>query len=330
MPPAKPNSAPRTPPGQKPLPEVVDPKWLLKALAICLVAALICVYGTLCALFYQGRWQLVLHPSHTVDRTPASAGLVYSDVHFDAAETGQPRLTAWWIAASPQAGFASRYADYTILYLHDGSGSLADTVPTLARLHSAGLNVFAIDYRGFGTSDASVHPTQERMSEDTTAALEYLTQTRHISPLKIIPYGTGLAASLAASLANSHTSLPAIILDNPNPDPASTAVAAYPSAIIPVRLLFRNQFEIAAPLATLATPKFLIAGGPNSASPAPDSNPLQILFRQAHSPSFAITLPPDGAEQAYQVALARFLDQYLVASRMPGNGTVDSDRHTKK
>lgn len=330
MPPAKPNSAPRTPPGREPPLEVVDPKWLLKALAICVFAAMICAYGTLCVLFYQGRWQLVLHPSHAVDRTPASAGLVYSDVHFDAAETGQPRLTAWWIAASLQAGFAPRYADYTILYLHDGSGSLADTVPALARLHSAGLNIFAIDYRGFGASDASVHPTQERMSEDTTAALEYLTQTRHISPLKIIPYGTGLAASLAASLANSHTSLPAIILDNPNPDPASTAAAVHPSAIIPVRLLFGNQFEIAAPLATLATPKFLIAGGPNSASPAPDSNPLQILFRRARSPSFAITLPPVGAEQAYQVALARFLDQYLVTSRMPSNGTVGSDRRVKE
>jgi len=30
----------------------------------------------------------------------------------------------------------------------------------LANLHRAGFNVFAIDYRGFGASDNSVHPAQ--------------------------------------------------------------------------------------------------------------------------------------------------------------------------
>ncbi len=329
MPSRKPHTAPRTPPRRnppKPALEVVDPRWLLKALAICVFAALICAYAALCLLFYQGRWQLVLHPSHIVDRSPASAGIVYSDVHFDAAEAGQPRLTAWWIPASPQAGLAARYAAYTILYLHDGSGSLSDTVPMLARLHSAGLNVFAIDYRGFGASDASVHPTQERMSEDTDAALEYLTQTRHTPPGNIIPYGAGLAASLAADLANSHADLPAVILDNPNSDPASTAAATHPSPIIPVRLLFGNQFDIAAPLATLAAPKLLIAGGPNSTPPTPDTSRLQVLFKHAHSPSFAVSLPADAAGQAYQTALARFLDQYLVAPPTPTTGPVRSDK----
>lgn len=311
MPTSKPHSAPRTPPGQKPPLEVVDPKWLLKALAICVVAALVCAYATLCLLFYQGRWQLVLHPSHIVDRTPASAGLVYSEVHFDAAETGQPRLTAWSIPAVPQAEFVSRYAAYTILYLHDGSGSLSDTVPMLARLHSAGLNVFAIDYRGFGASEASPHPTQERMSEDTAAALKYLIQTRHVPSRNIIPYGVGLGAPLAANLANSHADLPGVVLDNPDPDPAATAAVAHPSGVIPTRLLFGHQFEIAAMLVKLATPKLLIAGGPDVATSAPDSNRLQVLFKQAHSPSFTVTLPRVHADQAYQAALTRFFDQYL-------------------
>src|ERR1039458_7757632 len=107
-------------------PEIVDPVWLIKALALSLAAALICGYATVCLLYYQGEWQLILHPSRIVDRTPASTSLLYTNVPFDAAETGQPRLTAWWIPAqSPtQPGAA-----FTVLYLHDGSGSLADTVP---------------------------------------------------------------------------------------------------------------------------------------------------------------------------------------------------------
>ena len=271
MPPTKPRPPIRPLPPRNEAPEVVNPIWLLKALAVCVVAALICGYATLCFLFYQGSWQFALHPSHAVDRTPAQAGVAFSDIHFDASETGQPRLTGWWIPAATDAGFQPRYSAYTVLYLHDGSGSLADTVPTLTHLHSAGLNVFAFDYRGFGASDSSSHPSAESMAQDSSAALEYLIGTRHIAAGNIVPYGVGLGASLAANLAQAHTDLPALILDNPDPDPASTATAQRPSHIVPVRLLFGSQFDIATPIATLKTPKLLIAGGPNSSIPALDT-----------------------------------------------------------
>jgi pimeloyl-ACP methyl ester carboxylesterase len=292
---------------------VVNPVWLLKALAVCVIAALLCGYATLCFLFYQGDWQLVLHPSHTVDRTPAQVGLAYSSIRFDASETGQPRLTGWWIPAAAEAGFQRRYSAYTVLYLHDGSGSLSETVPTLAHLHAAGLNVFAFDYRGFGGRDSSSHPSAESMAQDSGAALEYLTGTRHIAARSIVPYGVGLGASLAANLAQAHTDLPAIVLDNPDPDPASTAAAQRPSHIVPVRLLFGKQFNISTPIASLKTPKLLIAGGPNSALPAWDTARLQTLFQKAVSPRFTVTLPPRNGDAEYQAALNRFLDQYLPA-----------------
>ena len=313
MPAAK-RPAPRNtlaPPPKYP-PEIVDPAWLLRAIGLCLVAALICAWLTACLLVYQGEWQLVLHPSHTIEQTPAAVGLPYSDIAFGASETGQPRLTGWWIPAESQAGFQAKYAAYTVLYLHDGSGSLSNTVPMLGRLHRAGLNVFAIDYRGFGASDASVHPSSVRMTEDAAAALEYLTSTRHIPAGDIIPYGTGLGASLAAGLALGHPELPAVILDNPDPDPAATAVAAHPSKLIPVRLFFGDQFDIAKPIATDTTPKLLVAGSLNSDG-THDLRRVQTLFKGAASPSFTLTLPPGNDESGFQAALSRFLDQYLPA-----------------
>jgi uncharacterized protein len=298
-------------PPPKNLPETVDPRWLLQAIAWSVAAALVCAWLTACLLVYQGEWQLVLHPSRTVDRTPASAGLAYSDVRFGASETGQPRLTAWWIPAEPGPGFQPKYAAFTVLYLHNGSGSLSNTVAALARLHRAGLSVFAIDYRGFGASDASVHPSDLRMAEDSAAALDYLTSTRHIPARNIVPYGTGLGASLAARLAHDHPDLPTVILDNPVPDPASTAVAAHPSRLIPVRLLFGGQFDIAGPIATLSTPKLLIAGGTNAIDAGRNLPAIQTLFSHAASPRFAVTLPRDNDEPDYQAALSRFLDQNL-------------------
>ena len=42
-----------------------DPLWLIKAIAFTILVALFCGYLTLCLLFYQGQWQLVLHPTRT-------------------------------------------------------------------------------------------------------------------------------------------------------------------------------------------------------------------------------------------------------------------------
>lgn len=313
-----PRASTRTTPATKSRPdaqqasvEVIDPGWLLKALAICFVGALVCAYATLCLLFYQGSWQLVLHPKHEVGRTPAAAGIAYSSVRFDASETGQPRLSGWWIPASSGAGALPRFAALTVLYLHDGSGSLSDTVPMLTQLHEAGINVFAFDYRGFGASDSSTHPSASRMMEDSAAALDYLTGTRHISASTIIPYGAGLGASLAVGLAHAHPELPAVILDNPDPNPASTALAERPSRIVPVRLLFGSQFEVAAPLADLATPKLLLAGGPGHPAGHANLPSLQDLFRKAASPKLAVTLPAGAGAEQYQSAISRFLDEYV-------------------
>jgi pimeloyl-ACP methyl ester carboxylesterase len=303
--------------------EVVDPRWLIQALGLTILAAIFCAWLALCLLVYQGEWQLVLHPSHTIDLTPARVNLPFEQIRFDAGATGQPRLTGWWIPAESTASMSisslrppsiAKYRGYTILYLHDGAGSLSASLFMLTRLHAAGINVFAIDYRGFGASDSSAHPTEARMAEDSAAALDYLTSLRHIAAQTIVPYGVGLGASLAANLAREHPVLPAVILDNPVPDPTAVALAAQPSHVIPVRFLFHERFDIAKPLSTLNTPKLLIAGGNNSNAPG-EVRALQALYRKAASPSLAVTLPPTNYDDAYQAALSRFFDEYLPAAR---------------
>ncbi|HEY5055127.1 MAG TPA: alpha/beta fold hydrolase [Acidobacteriaceae bacterium] len=290
--------------------EVVSPVWLGKALALTFAVALLCAYLTACLLFYQGVWQLVLHPSHTVDRTPEAAGLPFTSVHFGDFSTGTPHLTGWWVPAetTPQTAAGPRHPALTILYLHSGSGSLSDTLPSLTLLHQTGLNVFAIDYRGFGASDASAHPDAGLMAQDAAAALDYLVNTQHVAGTSIVPMGAGVGASLAVQLARDHPELPAVILDNPDPDPAGTAAAASPSKIIPIRLLFGDRFAIAGPLAHLTTPKLLIAGGRSASSPATAS--LADLFPRAADPKYTVTLPSAGSDTALQDALRRFLDRY--------------------
>jgi pimeloyl-ACP methyl ester carboxylesterase len=262
----------------------VDPRWLVKMLGLTIIGALLCGYLTLCGLFYQGQWQFVLHPNAGSSSTPATLGLPFQDVHFHYTETGQPQLHGWWIPADKGA----RHAQDTVLYLHGGDGSLSGTLPRLKELHDAGLNVFAFDYRGYGqkTSDqpADPHPNERRMTEDTTAAWLYVTQTRSIPETQIIPCGQGVGGSLAVQLVTDHPGIPAFILEDPVYDTVSQVRQDPRATLIPVRLLFHERFEIAKPLATLQTPKLIVR--PNGLSVA-------------------------DAASARAQSLSRFLDEYL-------------------
>jgi hypothetical protein len=287
-----------TPPQPAP-PDVVSPIWLIKAIALTIVAALLCGYLTLCLLFYQGQWQLVLHPTRTSASPASIAGIPFDFIRFGPDESATPQLTGWWIPAAP----GSRYAPITILFLPEGNGSLANSIPILASLHNLGLNIFAFDYRGYGQS-APARPSQQSMTEDTDTAWQYLTTTRAISAQRIVPYGTGAGTSLATRLASNHNTIPALILDTPRADLLNVAIRDPRAKLLPVRLLFHERFPLAEPLSTLHTPKLLL-----SRTTAPDQT-----FLRASDPRFTVELASP-SEALYNQSLTRFLDQYVAVTK---------------
>jgi pimeloyl-ACP methyl ester carboxylesterase len=269
--------------------------WLVKAIAVTIVAALFCGYLTFCLLFYQGQWQLVLHPTRTSTAPASIAGIPYELIHFGPDESATPQLTGWWIPSAPGA----RYARTTILFLPGSDGSLTDSIATLTSLHNVGLNIFAFDYRGYGQS-APTHPSQLNMSHDADSAWQYLTTSRAIPAQQIIPYGTGVGAAIAIKLAADHNTIPALILDAPHADLLEVAQRDPRSRLIPVRLLFHERFPLAQPLTTLKTPKLLLSR----------TTSLDESFLRASDPKLTVELP-SLSETPYTQSLIRFLDQYL-------------------
>jgi len=304
--PRNPKRTPNPPQPSNAPPEIVDPRWLLKALGATLLAAAVLAYLTLCLLLYQGSWQRFLSPSHLIDKTPAAASIPFSPIRFDAAETGTPRLAGWWIP-SP----SGNPLDPTILFLHDGAGSLSTTVPTLILLHQANVNIFAFDYRGFGQSDPT-RPNEARMSEDASAALRYLLETRHLNASQIIPYGQGLGAVFAAKIAASEPQIPALIIDNPDPFIYTRVASENRARFLPMTVLIRDRFDLAAALSGSAKPKLLLANSPDSSSSPDRAAANQEFFRTVPTPKFTVTFPPH-AGNAYVESINRFLDQYLPA-----------------
>jgi hypothetical protein len=277
-------------------PLLVDPRWLLKALGLVFALAVILTYVTLCFLYAQGQWQLVLHPSRSLAATPASLGLSFTEVHFADDASGQPQLDGWWIPADP-----ANPTGATALMLHSGDGSMSNALPRALTLHNEHLNVLVFDYRGYGRSNGR-HPVESTMRADSASALAFLTFTQHIAPSNIVVYGSGIAASLAVQLAAAHPDIPALILDAPDGDFAERARTDPRSRLIATRWFFNQTFPLADPLNTLPTPKLLISY--TSASKPP------LALQRAADPKMTIEVASP-SDPALQTGIQRFLDLYL-------------------
>jgi uncharacterized protein len=276
---------------QQPLTSI---RWIAGGLAGTLGLAVMCVYITFCLLFWQGQWQLVFNPSRTITATPASAGIQYDEISFDATETGVPQLNGWWIPVGGNPPFAGA----TVLLLHSGSGSLSNSVPQVEALHKLGINVFAFDYRGFGKS-ANIHPSEASTYQDADAAWTYLTATRHLTPSKIVLDGVALGAAIAAETARRHPQTPALILEDPSPPILDSLKFDSRTQLLPVRLLFHDRFDIGKTLAHLPTPKLVLYTTPAAASRYDVTDPQQTAAVTSYG-------DPD-----YVSSLKSFLGKYL-------------------
>ena len=293
------------------LQEPVDPIWLVKAFALTVLAALVCGYLSLCLLFYQGQWQLVLHPARSTSAPATIAGTPIQIIRFGVDESATPQLNGSWIPAEPLA----KYAAYTVLYLPSGDGSLADAQPTLAALHTLGINVFAFDYRGYGQS-AEVHPNQQRMAQDANLAWNYLTVSRSVSRDRVVLFGNGAGGYLAARLAAEHPEVRALIIDSPRPDFEDIVLSDPRVKWLPARILFHDRFDITQSVSSLATPKLIvfrdIHSQPAPPSPVlPTSRQLQVLADAASAPKVFAHLESSNTGSLYSLEISRFLDEYL-------------------
>lgn len=232
---------------------LVSFRYLLGAAATAVAIGAAGAYLVLCLIFYQNQAMLIFHPSRKIAATPASVGLAYQEVTFAPARHGPPQLTGWWIPAAKGAPFS----DDMILYLHGASGSLSETVPQLKALHGIGINVFALDYRGFGKS-AKLRPTEQSASQDALTAWTYLTENRHLPPASLIVVGQGAGASFATHLATQR-SLAGLVLLQISPTAHTIFERDARARLLPLFLLANQRMNPAPELKRIKTPKLFLA-----------------------------------------------------------------------
>ena len=279
--------------------ELVDPTWLVRAFGVVLVLALLCAYLALGFLFWQGAWQLVLHPSHDT-HMPAAVVLGAESVRFFPSDAGEPQIAGQWlppVAAGP-------LSSYTFLVCRSGTGQLGvDDRPTAAMLASTGAAALFFDYRGFGPSSPGFRPSEASMQADAASAWTYLSETRRIAPDHILPYGLGLGSLMASRLALQHPEIPALILRNADASAFDRVLSDPRGRMFPARLLLHDRYDVAGALALVKQPKLLLSvGQADSARGA--------AYQAAPEPKTTVELPIRNSAQERD-ALLRFTGDHL-------------------
>jgi pimeloyl-ACP methyl ester carboxylesterase len=207
----------------------------------------------------------------------------------------------------------------TVLYLHGQDGNLGNTVDTLAALHSAGVNVLAFDYRGYGQSQFQ-RPSEARWREDAEAALEYLTGTRHVAPGTITMVGNGLGANLALEAGARHPELAGVALESPLASPMNAIFNDPRAHLVPSRLLVRDRFDLSAPAAVLRIPSLWLIDAKSPQEQASWEGNAAFQSVNAVKNMEALAASPEGT-QSGEEALSRWLGEISGAAqaRQPSN-----------
>jgi alpha-beta hydrolase superfamily lysophospholipase len=93
-------------------------------------------------------------------------------------------------------------AVFTVLFSHGNAEDIGDDQPLLERIGAAGFAVFAYDYQGYGTSEGTA--SERHAYEDEEAAYNFLVQSMHVQPNRIIAFGRSVGSGPACDLASRH------------------------------------------------------------------------------------------------------------------------------
>ena len=314
--------------------EIVSGKWLVKSIIACLVAAGFALYCAVCLLFYQGQWQFVFSrnpPRHAnAAAIASSSGLPIQNIRFDYTEEGIAQLDGWWIPAEDEtklpasAQGSAKTQPLVVLFCPNGRTTLPKNIDALRAFHSLGVSVFAFDYRGTGLS-SSGHPSQEKAYADGVAAFRYLTGIRHIAPNRIVLYGAEMGSAVAGSIVEQWPTIAGLVLENPQPSLTKQVRREQHIHLLPMWLVFTENFDISKITPTLKMPKLIIAtsGKPEYFQGA------EAVYNEAAPPKQKIDINENRIQMLYnEQAWNRALQQFL--NRLDRNASENNPSFTNK
>ena len=261
-----------------------------------LVPIAVATYLCLAILLAVFQRHLIYFPTQEYEAVPTDIGIAYEDVTFTAADG--VRLAGWYVPRESATG--------AIIFFHGNGGNISHRLHAIQSLHAQGLNVFIIDYRGYGRSKGK--PFEDGLYLDAEAAWQYLTQTRGESPARIALFGESLGGAVAIELAVRHTPA-ALVVESTFTSMAELAKVHYP--YFPVKLIVREKYDSIGKIGQVRCPVLVLHGSDDELVPLDMG---KALFAAAPEPKRFIETPGGHNEAGftytpdYADMLARFIN----------------------
>lgn len=223
----------------------------LKTLRYALLALLSAALLVGCATLHEKQGQWIFNPT---DRTwgntaELAAGMQEAWVLFDSKVTGKPTRLHLLIHGDTDK-------QPILLYLHGARWNVVGSAWRIERMRDMGFHVVAVDYRGFGKSDADV-PSEAKAYEDARAAWEWIGQHYPGRPRFI--FGHSLGGAIAIDLASQVSDEQGTIVEGSFtsiPDVFSTLKWGW----LPVSALITQRFDAEKKAPRIGSPLLVVHG----------------------------------------------------------------------
>jgi len=221
---------------------------------------------------------------------PELYGLHVEDVWLTTLD--KVRVNAWYLP--------NPASEKVLLWFHGNAENIGHGLEHLRFYSRLAVNVFAVDYRGFGKSEGS--PDETGVYRDADAAYDYLVRERHIQPKNIIVFGHSLGGAVAIDLA-SRRECGGLIVQS-----------SFTSAKDMARRMFRiplfeylpkSQFDSLVKIRRVRAPILIVHGTRDHVVPFSMG---QRLFAAAPEPKFFFPVEDAGHNNLVEVGGDRLLD----------------------
>lgn len=171
------------------------PVWLTARIVVLLVVGLVAF-----VMLFEDRFIYfpTKYPEGAWDVGERGAASVkVEDVWFQT-EDGV-RLHGWYCTPRRVDAAEQPQRRMTLLWFHGNAGNITSRYGVIERLVELPVEVFIVDYRGYGRSEGS--PSEQGLYADARAAWDYLTRERGIPSANIVLFGDSLGGAVAIDLA---------------------------------------------------------------------------------------------------------------------------------
>jgi alpha-beta hydrolase superfamily lysophospholipase len=203
---------------------------------------------------------------------------------FDLVLANGDTVHAWYREATPDAP--------TVLFLHGARRNLNGSQYRIERLAGLGLNVLAIDYRGFGRS-TSLLPSEETALEDARLALDELVR-RQPDPRRRFVYGYSLGGALAIALAAERDGLAGVVVESSFTSIADLVRSTRWGWLPFVDVAVTQEFDSRSRIARVNEPLLLLHGTADGVIPHTMSDELLAAATSVH-PGYKRVVKFEGA-----------------------------------